>query len=181
MTRWFWIALGALILGALLWLRANAFRGKTERPPRSPLAQAVYDEDVEAVRDLLDQGADPDSAMEDAFKIQPDECMSAEISMSLFGGSTRLRPGMPVLSFAALQGSTEITKLLIERGADVNRRDCYEQTPLILAAWCGDLETTVTLLKHGADPNARDESGRTALMWAQIEGNEDVIAVLIAA
>ncbi|GLG93347.1 Transient receptor potential channel pyrexia, partial [Gryllus bimaculatus] len=59
--------------------------------------------------------------------------------------------------------SVEITRLLIERHADVNARDRYEYTPLHVAA-NNDLAASVrALLLAGADVTARTRGGATAL------------------
>jgi len=53
--------------------------------------------------------------------------------------------------------------MLIEKGADVNARDHYEETPLPLAARAVAYKLVRVLLEAGADVNARNNYGRTAL------------------
>jgi len=47
----------------------------------------------------------------------------------------------------------ELTKLLLENGADVNKSDTFE-TPLAISARFDDFERTQLLLENGADPNS---------------------------
>jgi ankyrin repeat protein len=50
---------------------------------------------------------------------------------------------------------------LIRRGADVNDRDRFGQTPLMTAVLRGSAAGVRALLRHGADPLARDDQGAT--------------------
>jgi ankyrin repeat protein len=149
----------------------------SELPPQSPLAQAVFDEELDRVAALLEVGADPNSALNVAYLIEPDGNISTSFDAPIIG-EARQKEGMTALAYAALQGNTEIVRLLLSKGADANRADKYGQTPLMLAAWKGDLESVNLLLNRHADLTAIDNSGRTALVWAQIEGHADVEELL---
>ena len=52
---------------------------------------------------------------------------------------------------------------LLERGADVNRRDKDNQTPLLLAMGRNWFKLAWILLKHGADANGENSNGKTPL------------------
>jgi ankyrin repeat protein len=155
----------------------RAFTAKPSLPPNSPLAQAVFDGDTDKVRSLLKDGADANSTLNATYQIAPDGNISASFSVPIFGAAQQ-EAGMSVLSFAAMQGSADIIRLLLDKGAEINSRDKYGQTPLILAAWQGDTESVQSLLNAHADVTARDGSGQTALMWAQMEGHSAVAEVL---
>ena len=76
--------------------------------------------------------------------------------------------GIALLREAALITSvagTEIVKLLIEAGAEVNLGDSYNMTPLMMAALNGNKGTVLVLLQKGADVNAVDKSGQSALNY----------------
>lgn len=81
---------------------------------------------------------------------------------------------------AARKGHTDVAKLLIENGADVNAANEYRTTPLMYAV--GDLDDypdmVRLLLESGADVNFPDYSNYTALDLAQIGGLEKSIAIL---
>ncbi len=48
-------------------------------------------------------------------------------------------------------------------GAEVNGKDKYGETPLMLASRLGYPDIVQLLLEHGADPNARNLENQTAL------------------
>lgn len=84
---------------------------------------------------------------------------------------------MPI-HLAAKGGHTEIVKLLIDKGNDVDAHDGYQWTPLHHAARDGHMETVNLLLKRGANPNALAAGRRTAHDLA-VESNQVEIANLL--
>ena len=66
----------------------------------------------------------------------------------------------------------------IKLGADVNAKDKYGDTALILAAWYGYTEVAKLLLAAGADVNAKDNGGYTALIWAAYYGHAEIAKML---
>lgn len=92
--------------------------------------------------DLLQQGADPNSAI----------------------------PWMDIihtpLHAAAFKGHTDICRLLLAHGADVHAADSGGHTPLHSAASQGHDDICQILLAAGADPDARTQEGETAAMLA---------------
>jgi ankyrin repeat protein len=63
-------------------------------------------------------------------------------------------------------------RLLLNRGADPNRRNGRGESPLHCAAMSGDNEVVELLLDHGADIKARDGEGWTPLHAATGDGNQ---------
>lgn len=93
------------------------------------------------------------------------------------------------LSIATIAKEEEICRLLIAKGADVNKADWKGQTPLMCAsAVCGEKEydeetpyrISTLLLDHGADVNAQSISGSTALIKANRAQDEKTCDLLIA-
>ncbi len=75
--------------------------------------------------------------------------------------------GFTPLFWAAAHGHTEVARLLIQMGADVNARIPSGGTPLHVAAWNGAVpETLILLLASGADVTAQDDNGSTPLHFA---------------
>ena len=80
----------------------------------------------------------------------------------------------------------QIAELLIKRGADVNQKNCFDnsmagnQTALHSAALSGNLGFVEFLLEKGASINVRDNAGATPLHYGVSSGNPQVVALLIA-
>ncbi|KAI0412569.1 hypothetical protein F5X98DRAFT_391834 [Xylaria grammica] len=87
------------------------------------------------------------------------------------------------LLLSIVEGEEDIVRLLIERGADVNKaaRFGISHTPLQQAAEMNNLEIISLLLKNGADVNAPTAifTGATALQFAAIHGNCQMASLLL--
>lgn len=82
---------------------------------------------------------------------------------------------------AARKGDAAAVKTLLDRGADVNARFRYNQTPLFKAAERGHVEVIKVLLERGADVNVKDSFyGATPLTWAVDKGHTEVVRALLA-
>ena len=71
---------------------------------------------------------------------------------------------MRPLHYAAIYGSPEAVRLLLEAGGNSNARNQADATPLILAAW--SYEKTRLFVEHGALVNVHARNGVTPLMVA---------------
>ena len=69
-------------------------------------------------------------------------------------------------------------RILHANGADVNARDSYQRTALMLAAAAGQQDVVKLLLESGADSNTRDRDGMSALMVAEKFGHAKVVEML---
>jgi ankyrin repeat protein len=63
-------------------------------------------------------------------------------------------------------GGLAVARLLINAGADINRKCEHGRTALHLAAAWGHLKVVQLLIENGADPTIRDDEGMTPLMIA---------------
>jgi ribosomal protein S18 acetylase RimI-like enzyme len=79
---------------------------------------------------------------------------------------------------AAREGYTELVKLLLDAGADIEAKDKYGYTALIRAASNGYTEVVKLLLDAGADIEAKKENGDTALIRAASNGHTEVVKLL---
>lgn len=87
--------------------------------------------------------------------------------------------------FEAIQhGRYRQTVLILEAGVDIDGRNDKGQTPLMIT--CQNMEDAKNRTKFvklfmdtGANPNVQDWDGLTALMYAVMNGNNEVVAVLI--
>ena len=108
--------------------------------------------------------------------------------------------GNPAVVAAAVGGHMYVVEALVEAGCDSNARDEYGCTALMHAAeGVGGapeylyLKTVKVLLKHigseiggvvhrkKVELDAVDNNGMTALMWAAVEGNAEIAALLLKA
>jgi len=82
---------------------------------------------------------------------------------------------------ACRNGHTEVARLLLERGADVNFRGFFGGTGLHWAAINGHKQTVEFLLAHGADTNLEDEQFKsTPIGWAQESNQQEIVELLSA-
>lgn len=84
------------------------------------------------------------------------------------------------LHIAARRGFTEIAKLLIDKGADLNAVDMYKQTPLYLAARTNREEIARYLILKNASVNPVRKGWSEPLAGAAIGGNIKIARLMIA-
>lgn len=85
-----------------------------------------------------------------------------------------------LLTYAINNKRSDIAKLLIQAGADVNLADRLGYTPLIDAVLKVLPDVVQLLLEKNADVNAQRKSSRdTALMIAAANGNADIVQLII--
>ena len=76
------------------------------------------------------------------------------------------------LELAIILDRKEVIDLLIQEGADVNRRGKGTRTPLIWASMrFGSAALIQQLIKAGADPDRTDRSGQTPLLYSVLYGS----------
>lgn len=158
----------------------------------TPLLNAIASDNLELVRIFLGHGADPNVEVDDGYTCLltaiESEDESTQILTELVRAGADIHAsgtnGWTPLHMAAARGHVKKARLLMESGADVNRRIEIdgEETPLMEAAHSGHPSTVRLLLDHGADPTMRDTMNeRTPLEIAEnISQGPDpgVIAVL---
>src|SRR6516162_4839199 len=120
-------------------------------PIAADLVAAIRNADAQAVRKLLDNGADVNA---------------------------RNAEGDTPLILASFYGSPECVELLVEKGADVNAANKAGATPLIRAAT--DYEKARLLVAAGANVHARTTLGNTPLILAaRRAGNSRTVQLLV--
>eukprot|EP00051_Salpingoeca_urceolata_P020614 m.311459 g.311459 ORF g.311459 m.311459 type:complete len:606 (-) comp19653_c0_seq2:50-1867(-) len=110
-------------------------------------------------------------------------CLQGKQEQRLDVNKTCDRDGQTPLFFACLgaHAGAVVRWLVREGGADVNRRDAFQQTPLFVLAAKGNTDVMCWLLDHGADPSLVDHQGQTALFAAVGRGRLETATALAAA
>lgn len=159
----------------------------------TPLLNAIAIGNLELVRFLIEQGADPNAPVDDGYTclltaVESDAADSTLVVAELIQAGADIHAtgtnGWTPLHMAAARGYAEKARLLIGAGAEVNRRTEIDasETPLMEAASMGHPEVVRLLLEHGADPTMRDTvHGRTPLASATYMSkgpDPDVVAYL---
>lgn len=85
------------------------------------------------------------------------------------------------LECAAKSGDVRALETLLQAGADIDAKDRYGQSALMLAAHHGHLVAVEALLRHGANLNFTAKFGLSALMLAIVAGHEDIACTLVRA
>jgi ankyrin repeat protein len=141
------------------------------RDGSTPLLAASYNGYVEIVKLLLDKGADINAKSGDGY--------TALILASAYGHA---KSGYIILNkniFASPNRYTEIVKLLLDKGADINERDSDNATALLRASQNGLMEVVKLLLNKGADVNVRNINDATPLMVASTGGHTEIVKLLL--
>lgn len=92
--------------------------------------------------------------------------------------NTRSPSGQTVLMFAAVGGYLDLTKYLLEQGADPNAVDFGGNTVLMDLVFKGDVELIKLLLQYGADTSHQNLRGFTARDLAVMFNREDVVRLM---
>ena len=82
---------------------------------------------------------------------------------------------------AIRRGDAGVIRELLVAGADVNAKDRYGQTGIMLAAAYGRLGVVELLVAHHADLNVTAKYNLSALMLAVINGHANIARVLALA
>lgn len=83
------------------------------------------------------------------------------------------------LHAAALQGNLEAIKQNIEAGVDLDKKDQFGSTPLIVAITFGKTSAAKTLIEAGANLNITNNEESTPLHLSAFFGNEELAKLLI--
>src|SRR5467141_260178 len=86
--------------------------------------------------------------------------------------------GFTALTGAVANNHTEIAKLLVKRGAQVNYQYEGGFTPLMGASENGNIELVRFLLANGADPNAKTGDGKSPMSFANEKNHLEVVEAL---
>jgi uncharacterized protein len=86
--------------------------------------------------------------------------------------------GNSLLMLASYNGNLETTQLLIQMGAEVDKKNDRGQTPLAGVCFKGYLEIVKVLVKAGANIYENNGMGTTPIMFASMFGNYEIVKYL---
>lgn len=89
--------------------------------------------------------------------------------------------GWTPLIYAAARNRTDIARLLIAKGAELNAAAENGTTALMMAAREGHLQILLLLLEHGANPKYISPFGHSALSLARDRDHKEIESVLLKA
>jgi ankyrin repeat protein len=142
----------------------DAVRGQTA------LMWAVTEKHPDIVKLLAARGADVNA--QTAITIPKGEYVPARAGGASGTGIIRQRAlpkadgGMTPLLFAVRDGNTDMVRLLLELGANLEQTSGNHTSPLLIALLNGQVGLATELLGKGANPNAGDDYHRAALFAA---------------
>jgi len=151
------------------------------------LVAACSEGDIGRVRRLLDEGRvsvhetteEGESLLSLACSAGYYELAQVLLAMRANVEDRGMKGDCTPLMEAASAGHTDIVRLLIAHGADVNAQSSSGNTPLMYACAGGHEEVVRVLLEAGANVEVHNENGHTPLMEAASAGHCGVAKILL--
>lgn len=134
--------------------RAREFMKNNFDGRNYPLSHAVINENIEEVEMLL-KTINPNSEIESGTGWNP-------------------------LLMAVANGSSDITDILLKKGANPDKANLLGITPLLYACRYDDLPTIKKLIEYGADVDCIDKDGVSLLMLAVMSNSKEIVLYLLS-
>ena len=157
-------------------------------PGRSParVCQALWLDDTSVLNTFLQQPCDPDLNVDGSLTCLcfAAKCGSLKCARLLLEAKADLNKsdeqlGRTPLHWACARGHVNVTRWLLESGADRSQAEAGGLRLLQMACYNGHLRVVRALVEVAADVNAEDVSGYTPLVVATVVGDIDVLRFLI--
>lgn len=150
----------------------------------TPLTDACYGHNFEIAKILLEHGADPDKV--GGYNWFPILWVCCNGNIRIFELLIKHKAEISLLdtkrnnalAFTCVNGNYKIAKRLVELGIDINERNAYGETILMIAAREGSIGIVRLVLEHN-DVNAVSKEGNTAIVYASIAGHLNIVKLLI--
>ncbi|MGB7925158.1 MAG: ankyrin repeat domain-containing protein [Pyrinomonadaceae bacterium] len=156
--------------------------------PSEPVVKAAMDDDLDALRKLLDAGANVNTVDENygltALAMAAGNGNLEMVQLLLWYGAdvnAKGPRGNTALMNLSGRSTAEVARALINAGANVALQDEDGDTALILLASDNNTEVLQALIDAGASVNTKNKQGQTALMLAASQGVVDNVKALLAA
>ncbi|KAG8184304.1 hypothetical protein JTE90_008988 [Oedothorax gibbosus] len=161
-----------------------------EKLPQSTLAEAVTNGDLVAVKRLLEEGRNVNEVTESGESLiyLAASCGYYELTQLLLAMKANiedrgLKDKTPLME-AAEQGNTEIVKLLLQHGADVNAQICQDKKKATKIKAC-DMKPQTELQQQQLQQQLQQQQpvpeGNTPLIFACAAGHVDTVRLLLDA
>jgi ankyrin repeat protein len=169
-------------------LESGAIVDAQNKRGETALLYAVREKKVEAVRVLLEFGADPHKKSWDNTPFVHATYAGREIVQLITKADKHKNSAVSnaaqeeMLRSASFSGNVELVRDLIQQGTNINAPELEGGwTALIYAAAKGSLDIVQILLAAGADVNAASNSGQTTLSESAYWGHLKIVNLLISA
>lgn len=154
---------------------------------KTPLMAAAKNGDRARVDALIKQGTDVNGANDNGGTSIMYAALSGDpetVSLLLRGDAdvnAAAKNGWTALMIAAVKGHVSVAETLLAYGADPNKADIYSWTPLMRAVSEDRRRIVQVLLEHERiNVNQPGENGVTALHLAVLNGDPDIVKLLLA-
>ena len=151
------------------------------------LIKAAYYGDVNTITKLIEEGQDVNlqggSWHETALSAASRQGHMESVKILLDSGANpniSTKYGGNALTGATWKCHSDIARLLVRKGAEINQRNfSHGSTPLMLAVECNDESLVRFLLDHGAKTDIKNRANNDALMAATMKGFSRMAQILI--
>jgi ankyrin repeat protein len=123
----------------------------------SPVGYSAFFGHADALRELIRGGGDVNAASRNGMRVCPINSAAAHSDPTV---------------------AVELTRIVLEAGADPNARQQAGYTAMHEAALNGNIELVELLLQHGADPSVANDEGVTPIELARSKGHARAVELL---
>ena len=152
-----------------------------------PLHYAIFFKNIEALKDLLEAGSNPNITDADSNNSLHLAIFSRNIEICKrvlekdVNINSRTQIGENALHLACNLQLEEIVKLLVENNIDIDAQDYNNEiTPLIYTITLGNKKLSEYLINNKANPNLQDFIGNNAIHYSVIEEMFDTVSTLLS-
>lgn len=179
-----------------LAIQAAANSGNLECVKMLLASNLISEEDLEISLDAAVQGNNSDSfeclkyiyeVMPKPLRIDMDDIFAEAMDSENFESCKMILQHYKVdpnrkeyLMIASYHSDFELVKLLVERGADINRIGNDKSTAILIAVANNNFDIVKYLLEKGADPILTNKLGLGPLITAAYEGNFEIFKAILA-